>query len=125
MKIKITERGAHGPKDFVFEVGKVYELPKDMTAIPSYLVGKCIVIGNDAPAQVAAQDTGKAAINNPQLSEDELARQTRLVEISKALDADKHFTKQGLPDVAAVNALLDEGEGTFTAEERNKLWPSA
>ena len=70
-----------------------------------------------------AQDakSEKTAIKNPQFTEDELKRRNRLIELANKINQDQ-FTKDGMPDVAAVNQLLDSGETAFTAAERNKLY---
>lgn len=160
MKVKITERGAHGPKikqapkGYAFEVGKVYDIEeiyehlhniKDWETveddegrlkIPSYLVGKCVVIGEEAPADMDTE--GKTAVTNPakggkpektekapELSEAQLARQKRLVEIVKSLDPKEDFTKDGAAKMESINTLVEKGEEQFTAEERDLLIPIA
>lgn len=157
MKVKITERGAHGPKiknapkGYAFEVGKVYDIEeiyehlhevKDWETveddegrlkIPSYLVGKCVVIGEEAPAEMDTE--GKTAVKNPakgaksektsELTEAQVARQKRLLEIVKGLDPKEDFTKDGAAKMESINTLLDKGEEQFTAEERDKLIPIA
>lgn len=116
MRVKITERGASGPKGFVFERGKTYDLA-GLTALPAYLVGKCIIVGDTPEKPVSVKD-GKTPITNPEPSGE---RKARLKELSEALD-NEHFTKSGKPDVTVINTLLNDGETPFTAEERDQLW---
>ena len=56
--------------------------------------------------------------NNPGSSD---ARLQRLIALSEDL-GDDDFTKDGKPEVNALNDLLEEGEEEFTAAERDELW---
>ncbi|MEL6754954.1 MAG: hypothetical protein AAFP81_00850 [Pseudomonadota bacterium] len=65
MKVKITERGAHGPSGNPLEVGKVFDIPGGK--LPAFLVGKVTVIGEEPP--VEGKIEGKTAIKNPEKKE--------------------------------------------------------
>lgn len=58
-------------------------------------------------------DPGGAGSNDERLS--------RLIELADELD-DEGFTKDGKPEVDALNDLLEEDEDKFTAAERDELW---
>ena len=118
IKVKVTEKGVYKPTkkgDVRVKVGTTVSLESDV--VPSNLVGKCVVV--EGTAQDAKSE--KTAIKNPQFTEDELKRRNRLIELANKINQDQ-FTKDGMPDVAAVNQLLDSGETAFTAAERNKLY---
>lgn len=70
---------------------------------------------SDADAQVNASndDTGNSGSSDERLS--------RLIALTDEL-GDDDFTKDGKPDVNAMNDLLDEDEEPFTAAERDELW---
>ncbi|MEO0955673.1 MAG: hypothetical protein AAFU81_01595 [Pseudomonadota bacterium] len=107
MKVKITERGAHGPDEFEFKVGKVYDLVEiytklhgytekdgdkvldadDNIKIPSYLVGKCVVIGEEP--LVEASTEGKQAIVNPEKKEPEKKEPEKTGDSDKTVEPDE------------------------------------
>lgn len=116
MKLEITQKGAHGPDGKEHAVGDVVKIEGD--AVPGYLVGKARKIIDGAP---------KAAITNP--ANDQVQQVTvdpdraaLMGEACKVIDANR-FTKEGVPDVRAINAQLAEGVPEFTAAERDAIWP--
>lgn len=66
--------------------------------------------GSDDAANSDSTDSG---------STDE--RLSRLIELADMLEEDD-FTKDGKPEVGALNDLLDDEEAEFTAAERDELW---
>ncbi|WP_343502130.1 hypothetical protein [Alloyangia pacifica] len=105
-KFEITKKGVEGQL-----VGDVVEFEGEK--VPGFLLNKGRVL------------TERVAVTNPAtgaVQESAQERQALLAEAAKALDAE-HFTAGGVPDVKAVNALLDEGVAKFSAAERDQLWP--
>lgn len=122
MKIQITERGAHAPgKKEPLKVGDVFKIEGDK--VPAFLVGKCVVLGKEIPAKSEAVSKGKEPVKN-ELSEEDTARQARLMEVCGELSEDD-FTRDGPPKLDAVNQKLKDGEKAFSGAERDKLWVSA
>ncbi|MEI4489606.1 hypothetical protein [Mameliella alba] len=106
MQYEITEKGVAGHK-----VGEIVEIDGD--TVPKWLVNKGRVL-ND-----------RVAVTNPAdgaVQESAQERQALLAEAAKVLDAE-HFSNDGVPDVRAVNGLLDDGVARFNAAERDQLWP--
>lgn len=117
MKVEITEKGVNR-NGVAIAKGRVIEIDGDR--IPGSLVGKCRVIG-DEPERVAVTNPADGAVQEP-FEPSAQERQTLLGEAAKLLDDDQ-FSADGVPDVRAINALLDYGAKKFTASERDHLWP--
>lgn len=109
MKLKITEKGVFDEESNEVEVGTTVDVDGD--EIPSFLKGKVAVVeGGEAKAEAPAADPAERA---------EL-----MVQAVQHLK-DEDFTKSGLPEVKALNAILEDAEGDFaqfTTKERNDLW---
>lgn len=105
MKLKVTEKGvSQEGKDIA--VGETITVTGD--TVPPSLVNKVV------------ETEGGGVVKDPNPSGAE--RQARMKVLVDGLDKDKDFIASGAPDVAALNALLNEGETPFTAAERDKLW---
>jgi hypothetical protein len=127
MKIKVTEKGVYDQKGKRVAVGTVFDVPGGV--IPSWLVGKVAII-EGAPAKAQAVPEGKTAITNPaktdapaELTEAQLVRQAKLIDIIETLDPNKDFTKDGAAKMESINLLVEKGDELFTAEERDLLAP--
>ena len=106
MKYEITEGGVAG-----HEVGDVVEI--DGSTVPRWLRNK----GRVMTERLAVTNPAKGAVQ-----ESAQERQALLAEAAKVLDAE-HFSDDGVPDVRAVNGLLDDNVARFSAAERDQLWP--
>lgn len=111
MKYEITEKGANG-----HAVGDVIEVEGGM---PGYLVGKVRLVGGKNRVAVTNPAKGAAMDQIPQSAQE---RQGILADLAMTLDAED-FMDDGRPDVRAINAGLQDGQGKFTAAERDQLWP--
>lgn len=118
MKVKITKQGAHGPKG-EYEVGTEIEVDGD--TLPAFLVNKAEIIGGKKNKGVKAAVTNPAG-KTPDLPPSAAERQERMKALAEGL-SDEDFTTSGAPDVSALNALLEDDEIKFTADERDQLWP--
>lgn len=113
MKIEITKDGVYDKAGKPVPVGTVIEVKGD--AVPGWLVNK---------GRAIAEKKGKTAVTNPAtgaFGPSAAERQARMAQLVEGL-AETDFIKSGAPDVDALNALLDEAETKFTAEERDQLW---
>lgn len=120
MKVRITEKGAHGANGERLSVGQEFEVKGDI--MPGYLVGKAKVISKGRRAAVTNPAQGAAQqATDPQPSAQE--RQHLLGEITANDLADDDFNGEGVPDVRKVNDHVPDGSERFSADERNQLWP--
>ena len=103
MKYEITEGGVAG-----HEVGDVVEI--DGSTVPRWLRNK----GRVMTERLAVTNPAKGAVQ-----ESAQERQALLAEAAKVLDAE-HFSDDGVPDVRAVNGLLDDNVARFSAAERDQ-----
>lgn len=111
MKVEITQPGVHDNKGKEIEIGTQIDVKGD--DVPGWLLNKCTVIGK-------APKDGKAVVNTEPSAQE---RQARMKELVVGLDKEKDFTKEGAPEINALNALLNQDEKPFTAAERDQLWP--
>lgn len=109
MQFEVTKSGVHGHK-----VGDVIEIDGDK--VPGWLMNKGAVLSN----RTAVTNPAKDPVKEPVAPTEE--RKALLAEAAKLLD-DEKFSDEGVPDVRAINELLESGVEKFTAAERNAIWP--
>lgn len=116
MKFEITQKGVYDGNEKRIPVGTIVEIKGD--EVPRNLVNKGRVVGSNAK-RVAVTNPASNPVQTPASGSE---RQALLAETAAILEDDE-FLKDGKPDVAAVNAQLEEDEEPFTAKERDDLWP--
>ncbi|CAM3778481.1 hypothetical protein [Litorimonas haliclonae] len=101
MKVTIERSGVFDAKGKEVAVGTEMDVKGD--EMPAWLIGK-------ASAPKGKGKPAKSAETDP-------VRKARYDELVKGLSEDD-FTKDGEPNLTALNQLLDEGETPFTAKDR-------
>lgn len=113
MKIEITKTGVYDKDGKPVAVGTEVEVKGDV--VPGWLINK---------GRVIAEKKGKTAVTNPAtgaFGPSAAERQARMAQLVEGM-GESDFIKSGAPDVDALNALLEEEEAKFTADERDQLW---
>lgn len=118
MKVEITEKGVHDQTGA--EIAKGTQITLEGDVLPGWLVGKAQVVAASAKAKTAVTNPKKGAIKDPAPSAAE--RQAIMKEAAAHL-TEEEFIEGGFPEVNALNKHLPEGTESFTADERDQLWP--